>query len=95
MKDSLKHFDIPVDEWESLAVDRDLWWERIFEGDGEFEKARTDRLELKRACHKHEAPLPARNDVLDLQHMCKVSAIQSRMGKSPQFTQSWIYPTHF
>ena len=28
-----------------------------------FEKARTDRIELKRACRKHEAPLAARGDV--------------------------------
>ena len=63
LKDSLRQFHIPVDEWESLAVDRDSWRKRIFDGAGKFEKARTDRIELKRACRKHEAPLAARGDV--------------------------------
>ena len=44
LKDSLRQFHIPVDEWESLAVDRDSWRKRIFDGAGKFEKARTDRL---------------------------------------------------
>ena len=63
LKDSLKQFHIPVDEWESLAVDRNSWRKRIFDGAGNFEKARTDRIELKRACRKHEAPLAAHGDV--------------------------------
>lgn len=58
VKESLKHFSIPVDNWESLTTERDEWRSAIFKGSELYESQRVDRAKLKRLCRKRE-PLPA------------------------------------
>ena len=54
LKETLKSFDIPVDDWESLATNRDGWRSLICSGAKRYEEDRVKRMELRRACRKRE-----------------------------------------
>ena len=50
----IKKFDIPVDSWEELTLDKNKWRKLIHEGAIHFEKQRSEHEELKRAVRKRE-----------------------------------------
>ena len=52
IKNNLKSFKIPVDDWETLAMNRSEWRKSINKGAEVFESERVDRAELKRGLRK-------------------------------------------
>ena len=51
VRESLKNFGIPINNWEALTSDRGQWRAAIYRGAELFETARVDRTKLKRACN--------------------------------------------
>ena len=59
IKNNLKSFKIPVDDWETLAMNRSEWRKSINKGAEVFERERVDRAELKRGLRKGNISLPS------------------------------------
>ena len=58
IKNNLKSFKMPVDNWEELAMNRAEWRRSVNKGAEIFEKERVDHAELKRSLRKGSASLP-------------------------------------
>ena len=59
IKNNLKSFKIPVDDWETLAMNRSEWRKSVYKGAEIFEKERVAHAELKRGLRKGDVSLPS------------------------------------
>ena len=53
LKTSLKKFNVDVDNWETLAQERDIWWSIIVDGVVTSESDRVKEVENKRQLSKY------------------------------------------
>ncbi|XP_063600687.1 uncharacterized protein LOC134776864 [Penaeus indicus] len=59
LKSTLKSYNIPVDGWQAMALDRPKWRATIREGKEIFENCRLQRLDEKRQARKTRVPDPS------------------------------------
>ncbi|XP_063591300.1 uncharacterized protein LOC134768401 [Penaeus indicus] len=59
LKSNLKAYNIPVDGWQAVALDRPKWRAAIREGNEKFENCRLQSLDEKRKARKTRVPDPS------------------------------------
>ncbi|XP_063585355.1 uncharacterized protein LOC134762738 [Penaeus indicus] len=73
LKSTLKSYNIPVDGWQAMALDRPKWRATIREGKEIFENCRLQRLDEKRQARKTRVPDPSTAVSCDLCARCNPS----------------------